>query len=84
MAYTPKDFLVWGEVPVSDLDAAVSFYTAVTGAGLSIDTSGPNPIAMFKTEDEATGIALHLYPAPRRATARPDPGTSAPKARWRM
>lgn len=62
MAYIPKDFLVWGELPVSDLDAAVSFYTEVTGADLSIDDSGPNPIAMFKPADEAAGIALHLYP----------------------
>ncbi|KIC21243.1 VOC family protein [Leisingera sp. ANG-Vp] len=62
MAFTPKDFLVWGEVPVSDLDAAVAFYSKVTGADLSIDTNGPNPMAMFKTADEKTGIALHLYP----------------------
>lgn len=61
MAFTPKDFLVWGELPVSDLDAAITFYTKVTGAALSIDKSGPNPIAMFKPADEATGIALHLY-----------------------
>lgn len=62
MAFTPKDFLVWGEVPVSDLDAAIRFYSTVTGASLSIDNSGPNPIAMFKPADEANGIALHLYP----------------------
>lgn len=62
MAFTPKDFLVWGELPVSDLDAAVTFYSKVTGADLSIDNSGPNPMAMFKTADEASGVALHLYP----------------------
>lgn len=62
MGYTPKDFLVWAELPVSNMDEAVSFYSKVTGANLSIDSSGPNPVAMFKPEDEATGIALHLYP----------------------
>lgn len=62
MTYTPRDFLVWGEVPVSNLDAAVTFYSTVTGADLSIDRNGPNPLAMFKTADEQTGIALHLYP----------------------
>ncbi|WP_424980234.1 VOC family protein [Leisingera sp. S232] len=62
MGFTPKDFLVWAELPVTDLDAAIRFYSQVTGANLSIDNSGPNPIAMFKPADEATGIALHLYP----------------------
>ncbi|KIC11214.1 glyoxalase [Leisingera sp. ANG-M1] len=62
MAFIPKDFLVWAELPVSDMDAAVRFYSKVTGADLSIDTNGPNPMAMFKPADEKTGIALHLYP----------------------
>ena len=62
MSYLPKDFLVWGELPVSDLDKAVQFYSEVTGANLTIEPSGPNPVAMFRPADAATGVALHLYP----------------------
>lgn len=62
MSYLPKDFLVWGELPVSDLDKAVEFYAHATGAELAVDTSGPNPMAMFRPADPATGVALHLYP----------------------
>ncbi|AZV78459.1 VOC family protein [Parasedimentitalea marina] len=62
MTYSPKDFLVWGELPVTDLAKACEFYGTVTGAHLSIDDSGPNPIAMFKPADQKTGVALHLYP----------------------
>ncbi len=62
MSFQPKDFLVWGELPVSDMDKAVAFYAAVTGADLSIDTSGPNPMAVFRPENSSTGVGLHLYP----------------------
>ncbi|MCL6284258.1 VOC family protein [Ruegeria sp. 2012CJ41-6] len=62
MSFQPKDFLVWGEVPVSDLDKAIAFYSRVTGAELTMDESGPNPVAMFQPKDPKTGIALHLYP----------------------
>jgi len=62
MAYTPKNFLVWGELPVTDLGRACEFYSIVTGATLHIDASGPNPMAMFKPADAASGVALHLYP----------------------
>ncbi|MEX0320276.1 MAG: VOC family protein [Ruegeria sp.] len=62
MSYVPKDFLVWGELPVSDLDAALKFYATTTGAELEVDETGPNPVVMFKPADAATGIALHLYP----------------------
>ncbi len=62
MSYNPKDFLVWGELPVSDLAKAVTFYSDVTGAELHIDPSGPNPMAIFKPAEPETGVALHLYP----------------------
>ncbi len=62
MNYTPKDFLVWGELPVSNLDKAIAFYAEVTGAELHLDESGPNPMAVFKPAEVETGVALHLYP----------------------
>ena len=61
MSYTPKDFLVWGEIPVSNLEKAIAFYSAATGAVLDVDHSGPNPAVFFKPKDAVTGIALHLY-----------------------
>ncbi|MVO14330.1 VOC family protein [Parasedimentitalea huanghaiensis] len=62
MTYSPTHFLVWGELPVTDLTKACEFYGIVTGAALQIDSSGPNPIAMFKPADPCSGVALHLYP----------------------
>ncbi len=62
MSYTPKDFLVWGELPVSDLDKAIAFYSEVTRAELHAETSSPNPMVVFKPAEVATGVALHLYP----------------------
>lgn len=62
MTFQPKDFLVWGEIPVSDLQRALEFYATVTGAELTVDDSGPNPMVFLKPADMATGVALHLYP----------------------
>lgn len=61
MSYLPQNFLVWGELPVSDLKKAVQFYAQVTGADLTIDESGPNPMAVFRRADGQSGVALHLY-----------------------
>ena len=60
MAYTPKHAVVWTEIPVSDLDAAVGFYNTVFDFGLTVDDSGPNPMAMIPTD--GPGVAGHLYP----------------------
>ncbi len=62
MSYKPKDFLVWGELPVQDMEKAIAFYAQVTGATLELDPNAPNPMAVFKPADSATGVALHLYP----------------------
>ncbi len=62
MAFKPKDFTVWAEIPVADLDRAVAFYNAVFEIDLEIDESGPNPMAMFPVEDLKTGVGGHLYP----------------------
>lgn len=63
MTYSPSNFLVWGELPVSDLPSACEFYGTITGASLTIDNSGPNPMAMFKPADsKEPGRSLHIYP----------------------
>ncbi len=68
MAYQTENYLVWGELPVTDLHKATAFYSAVTGAKMIIDETGPNPMAIFRPFAEEQGIAMHLYPgkpAPR-------------------
>ncbi|MCH2095105.1 MAG: VOC family protein [Rhodobacteraceae bacterium] len=68
MAYDTPNYLVWGELPVTDLDQAAAFYSAVIGAKMMIDENGPNPMAIFRPFSEEEGIAMHLYPgkpAPR-------------------
>lgn len=62
MSYQPEHFLVWGELPVTDMERSIAFYAAVTGADLTVDHSGPNPMALFKPANAAAGVALHLYP----------------------
>ncbi|MCA8882052.1 MAG: VOC family protein [Rhodobacteraceae bacterium] len=68
MSFTPKDFTVWIEIPVRDLDKAVEYYARVTGADLIPEEIGPNRTARFPTA--AKGVAGHLYegaPAPEGA-----------------
>lgn len=60
MSNQSEHALVWAELPVSDLDKAIAFYTTTTGGTLNREESGPNPIAVFQTP--GNGVALHLYP----------------------
>lgn len=60
MTYARKNFTVWSEIPVTDLDRAIAFYNAVCDVNLKLDDTGPNPIAMFKTED-ASAVCGHIY-----------------------
>jgi predicted enzyme related to lactoylglutathione lyase len=62
MPYTPAHFACWFEIPVTDLDAALTFYSEVFQMDLSIDTSGPNPMVVFPTADAAQSVSGHLYP----------------------
>ncbi|WP_121061831.1 VOC family protein [Chachezhania antarctica] len=66
MTYTPRNAIAWMEIPVTDMDKAMAFYSAVTQMEFNMEEGGPNPMAMFKTADG--GVAGHLYPgkpAPR-------------------
>ena len=62
MPFTPTNPFVWIEIPVTDMDRAIGFYSKVFGYEFKIDTSGANPMAMFSAKDFETGVAGHLYP----------------------
>lgn len=62
MSFTPENFAVWVEIPVTDVDRSIAFYNTVFDTELKKDTtSGPNPMAMFPTSNP-TGVAGNLYP----------------------
>lgn len=53
--------IAWAEIPVTDLDRAITFYGAVTGRELILENDGPNPMAQFAFEP-GVGVGGHLYP----------------------
>lgn len=55
-----QTLVAWTEIPVTDMDRACAFYASVFGWKMEIDTSGPNPMAVFDGRDEAAGG--HIYP----------------------
>ncbi len=57
---TTRPTAVWTEIPVTDLDDAISFYSKVFEWQMMKDDSGPNPMANFTAE--TTGVSGHLYP----------------------
>ncbi len=72
MSFAPENFVVWVEIPVTDLDRSIAFYNKVFDTELKKDaTSGPNPMAMFPTSNPA-GVAGNLYPG------KPSPGGTGP------
>ncbi len=55
-----RNIIVWGEIPVTDMEKSVAFYNKVFGYEMTIDNSGPNPMAVLGgSMDDAGG---HLYP----------------------
>lgn len=56
----PQPIVVWSEIPVSDMKTAVAFYNAVFDWQMTIDESGPNPMAILGGDMETAGG--HLYP----------------------
>jgi predicted enzyme related to lactoylglutathione lyase len=60
MAVIPSKASAWFEIPVTDMDRSRAFYAAVLENDLTLEESGPNPIAMFAAQDRmASG---HVYP----------------------
>jgi len=61
MTFIPDHFTIWFEIPVSDMEKAVSFYNQVFQTELiRVTDMGPNEFAMFPVKDG--GRAGHLYP----------------------
>ena len=60
MSFTPDNAVVWGEIPVRDLERGMAFYAEVFGFDLTRTDMEPNPVAMFPSGE--TGISGHLYP----------------------
>lgn len=59
MSFTPQDFVVWTEIPVTNLKSAIAYYEAVTQAKLTIDDTGPMDVANFPTAG-TKGVSGHL------------------------
>ncbi len=57
----PANAAVWFEIPVTDMKRSMAFYGGVLGADLTLDETGPNPMAVFPTKDRGA-VAGHLYP----------------------
>lgn len=80
MSEISKNPLVWVEIPVTNMEKSVVFYSAVFGFTLTIDNSGPNPMAMFPDKD-TMGAGGHLYPGkPARDGQGPTPHLAIPGA----
>jgi predicted enzyme related to lactoylglutathione lyase len=62
MGFTPEHFVCWAEIPVTDMEKGMAFYSAVTGADVELDNSGPNPMANLRPKDMMNGVGGHLYP----------------------
>ena len=59
---TPENSAVWFEIPVSDMKLAKAFYDTICMTDLQVDSSGPNPMAIFPVSDMKKGTSGHLYP----------------------
>ena len=57
---TDQPVVVWCEIPVTDMQKACDFYAEVFGFTMTIDDTGPNPMATLGTNMET--VAGHLYP----------------------
>ena len=73
MSFQPEHAVVWTEIPVTDIDASIAFYSAVLENELTRDDTGPNPMAMLVTKGGpmGPGIAGHLYPGKPAAGVGP-------------
>lgn len=56
-----QNALAWAEIPVTNMDKSVAYYNAVFGYTLTIDSNGPNPMAIFPAAN-AKNMGGHLYP----------------------
>lgn len=61
MTHAPQIMTAWTEIPVSDLDKGIAFYTSITGVVLEKMDMGPNVTAVFRTDPPMKGAGSHLY-----------------------
>ncbi|MEO8244229.1 MAG: VOC family protein [bacterium] len=62
MSFVPHAAVIWAEIPVTDLKRAMAFYQSVLGHALTLDETGPNPMALFAYDQAGGGTGGHLYP----------------------
>ena len=60
MSYTPKNALVWCEIPVVDLKKAMAFYSVAFDYEMTLNSEGVNPVAYFPISGPGAS-AGHLY-----------------------
>ena len=68
--FTPSNAAVWFEIPVTDMKRSTAFYEAVLGNKLTLDETGPNPMAMFAVENLQQGVSGHIYPGEPSASGK--------------
>lgn len=61
MPFEPQHAVAWSEIPTKDMDKAVAYYNAVFDYGLTINTDGPNPMAILPGSTE-NAVSGHIYP----------------------
>ncbi|MEM0934905.1 MAG: VOC family protein [Pseudomonadota bacterium] len=59
--HTPEHGLVWAEVPVTDLETGIAFYTAILGGAFDRMDMGPDKTAVLRTDPPMLGASIHLY-----------------------
>ena len=62
MSFTPANSVAWIEIPATDLDKGIAFYSRVFDYCLTVNDAGPNPIADIHIADMNGGVSGHLYP----------------------
>ena len=60
MSTARKDAIVWTEIPVTDLEAARTFYNTVLSTEMKDMDMGPDKTLVFPYDGE-NGVAGHLY-----------------------
>ena len=79
-ATAAQNTCVWFEIPVTDLDRAQSFYSALMKRDMEVNEQGPNPMVLFTPLDQQ-GVSGHLYPGtPAAAGTGPTIHLAAPDA----
>ena len=63
----PANAAVWFEIPVTDMQRSMAFYGNVLGAELTLDETGPNPMADFRLRRQK---CRRRPPLPRQAVRR--------------